>query len=95
MIIKRMYCHNRREDHHHHNRPLHQLIIVTILQSCKDIAETLFDCMKKSDCVKNGSDIRTCMKEEQHVCSEYRNAYFTCKRAGLDMRTRIKGQQVY
>jgi Cytochrome c oxidase assembly protein PET191 len=66
--------------------------------SCKEIAETLIDCIKKTDCVKEGSSIKDClgqMKDNGAECQEFRNAYFTCKRSGLDMRTRIKGQKVY
>ncbi|KAJ1424117.1 cytochrome c oxidase assembly protein PET191 [Ochromonadaceae sp. CCMP2298] len=64
-------------------------------KSCKDIAQTLFDCMSKTECVQNGGEIRKCMKDHTDSCSEFRNAYFTCKRSGLDMRTRIKGPKVY
>ena len=39
--------------------------------------------------------IRECMKDNPDLCSQYRNAYFRCKRDTLDMRTRIKGQKVY
>ena len=66
--------------------------------SCKEIAETLIDCIKKSDCVRDGSSIKDClaqMKDNGCECQEFRNAYFTCKRGGLDMRTRIRGQKVY
>ena len=66
--------------------------------SCKEIAETLIDCIKKSDCVKDGGKIKDClaeMKDNGNDCQEFRNAYFTCKRAGLDMRTRIRGQKVH
>ena len=73
-------------------------------KSCKDIAQSLVDCMKDSPCVKAGGDIRECMKEHPqdvsnrdigHECQELRNAYFLCKRGGLDMRTRIRGPRVY
>lgn len=50
--------------------------------------------MKNTDCVKNGNDFKHCLKESKE-CAEYRNAYFTCKRSGLDMRTRIRGPKVY
>ena len=51
--------------------------------SCKEIAETLIDCIKKSDCVKAGGNIKDClseMKDNGNDCQEFRNAYFTCKR---------------
>ena len=66
--------------------------------SCKEIAETLIDCIKGSDCVKSGSTVKDClaqMKDNGSDCQEFRNAYFSCKRGGLDMRTRIRGQKVY
>jgi cytochrome c oxidase assembly factor 5 len=65
-------------------------------QSCKELAESLLSCMKKTDCVKQGGDIKTCMREDvDSECAKYRVAYFECKRSGLDMRTRIRGQQAY
>ena len=64
-------------------------------QSCKEIAKTLYDCMKEQECMKKGGDVRNCMKDHPDECPEFRNAYFTCKRSQLDMRTRIKGTQVY
>jgi|AntAceMinimDraft_1070359.scaffolds.fasta_scaffold513782_1 hypothetical protein len=72
-------------------------------KSCKEIAVSLVECMQKTDCVKRGGDIKTCMKS--HVaedgtitggdCQELRTAYMNCKRAGLDMRSRIRGPRVY
>ena len=50
--------------------------------------------MKQTNCVQSGGDVRKCLNETED-CQEYRNAYFTCTRSGLDMRTRIKGQKVY
>lgn len=32
-------------------------------KSCKDIAQSLVDCMKKTECVKNGGGIKMCMKD--------------------------------
>ncbi len=63
-------------------------------KSCKEIAQSLVECMKQTNCVQNGGDLRKCLNETED-CQEYRNAYFTCRRSGLDMRTRIKGQKVY
>ena len=63
-------------------------------KSCRDIAQTLYDCMKKTECVKSGGDVRDCMKNASE-CQEFRGAYFNCKRSGLDMRTRIRGPKVY
>lgn len=64
-------------------------------KSCREIAQTLVDCMRTSPCVVEGGEVRDCMKKNKEECQEYRNAYFTCRRAGLDMRTRIKGLKVY
>ena len=77
-------------------------------KSCKEIAQNLVDCMKNTPCMKEGGDLRTCMKtsggagsdivnisSDAGDCQELRAAYFNCKRGGLDMRTRIRGQRVY
>ena len=74
-------------------------------KSCKEIAESLVDCIKKSDCViKQGGTVRDCigdmskMEDEcghSQECQELRNAYFNCKRGALDMRNRIRGPRVY
>lgn len=71
--------------------------------SCKEIAQSLVDCMNKSVCVKDGGTIKECMRLHEDKdgkatggdCSEMRTAYFTCKRSSLDMRTRIRGPRVY
>ena len=86
-----------------------KLFIVPILamaKSCKEIAVSLLDCMKNTKCMKDGGDLRSCMKAvgpdtafnfegDANDCQELRAAYFSCKRGGLDMRTRIRGQRVY
>lgn len=66
-------------------------------KSCKDIAQTLVDCLKKSECVKKGGDLKFCMKssDSNDECKEFRMAYFSCRRGGLDMRNRIRGERVY
>ena len=74
-------------------------------RSCKEIAQTLVECIKNSVCVKSGGEVRQCLQasmgeNEQGIplggeCQEFRTAYFNCKRSGLDMRTRIKGPKVY
>ena len=62
-------------------------------KSCKDVAESLVQCLKKSKCVMEGGDMRSCMKGTASAdeCSEHRTAYLLCKRGSLDMRTRIQG----
>jgi hypothetical protein len=73
-------------------------------KSCKDVAQSLVDCMQKTACVKNGGGIKDCLKavevsadgvESAGECQEFRTAYFTCKRGSLDMRSRIRGQRVF
>ena len=71
-------------------------------KSCREIAESLIDCMKNSKCVKDGGDLRECIKMPMTDeglkggdCQEFRTAYFLCKRGSLDMRNRIKGQKAY
>jgi hypothetical protein len=32
-------------------------------KSCKEIAQSLVECMKKSECVKRGGEVKPCMKE--------------------------------
>ena len=64
-------------------------------KSCNEAARTLVDCLKKTECVKNGGNFKDCMKDENAGCSQYRTAYYLCKRGGLDMRTRIQGEKAY
>mgnify|MGYP002836593425 CR=1 FL=1 len=76
-------------------------------KSCKEVAQSLIDCMQKTECMKKGGDLRTCMKAHEvrnadgsadvtgGECQELRTAYFNCKRGSLDMRSRIRGQRVY
>jgi hypothetical protein len=71
--------------------------------SCKEVAQSLVDCMHKSACVKEGGNIKDCLKLHTDKdgkptggdCADLRSAYFTCKRSTLDMRSRIRGQRVY
>ncbi len=59
------------------------------------MAVSLLECVKKTDCVKSGKDLKECVKAEKidPECAEYRTAYFECKRGALDMRNRIRGQK--
>ena len=54
---------------------------------CKDIAETLLDCLRQTECMKGGKGAKECMKLTDE-CRVYRNTYFECKRSQLDMRMR-------
>lgn len=62
-------------------------------RSCSEIAQSLYDCIKESACVKKGGDIRLCLREARETgdCQELRYTYMLCKRGGLDMRNRIRG----
>lgn len=63
-------------------------------KSCKEIAQSLVDCMKKSECMKReNSQLKQCVEAPE--CQELRNAYFLCRRGSYDMRNRIKGEKVY
>ena len=62
--------------------------------SCKEVAEALVACLKQSKCVKDGGEIKKCLGTEES-CQTLRNAYSTCRRQALDMRTRIRGPRVY
>lgn len=68
-------------------------------KSCKEIAESLVDCMNKTECVQKGGSVRECMNSDEEnnekPCSELRKAYFECKRSQLDNRTRIRGPKAY
>ena len=76
-------------------------------KSCKETAQSFVECMKNSSCVKNGGDVKSCIKklskanntdesaEVLEECQELRTAYTMCRRSGLDMRTRIRGPRVY
>ena len=59
---------------------------------CKDIAETLLDCLRQTECMKGGKGAKECMQLTDD-CRVYRNTYFECKRSQLDMRTRIRGMK--
>jgi len=59
---------------------------------CKDIAETLLDCLRQTECMKSGNGAKECMNLTDD-CRVYRNTYFECKRSQLDMRTRIRGMK--
>lgn len=50
--------------------------------------------MAKTECVKNGGEVRSCLKEETE-CNALRTAYFECRRESFDMRTRITGPKAY
>jgi len=61
---------------------------------CKDIAQTLLDCLKQTECMKSGGSAKECMAAaDAPDCQVYRNTYFECKRSQLDMRTRIRGSK--
>lgn len=64
--------------------------------ACRDAALQLAQCMEEhSPCVKAGGEISACAKSAAGVagCEAYHRAYFECRRAQLDMRTRIRGKR--
>jgi hypothetical protein len=65
-------------------------------KSCKEIARSLVDCMKESECMKQGGDFKTCLEQDNSKeCQAYRTAYFNCRREQFDMRSRITGPKHY
>ena len=69
-------------------------------KSCKEIAETLAECLNQSNCVKSGGNPKSCMNTVDEAtgekpCLELRTSYYLCKRGTLDMRTRIRGPKAY
>ena len=75
-------------------------------KGCREEAKSLLECMKNTSCVqekeKSGlsskESVNKCFKqggkddpEGVKLCSDMRTAYYLCRRAGLDMRTRIQG----
>jgi len=66
-------------------------------KSCKEIAQSLYDCVKDTPCVKNGGDIRECLKDtsSSEECQALRRTYMECKRGSLDMKNRIRGMRYY
>ena len=65
-------------------------------KSCKECAQSLFECLKETKCVKDGGEIRDCLKlNTTNECQELRAAYLACKKGGLDMRSRLRGVRVY
>ena len=57
---------------------------------CKDIAETLLDCLRATECMKSGKGAKECMKLTDE-CRVYRNTYFECKRSQLSTCARASG----
>lgn len=78
--------------------------------NCKDIAQTLMDCLKKTECMKQpGATVKQCLTADNSpecqvrqvvvirslASKAYRQTYFECKRSQIDMRMRIRGNQHY
>jgi hypothetical protein len=66
-------------------------------KACSEAALSLLTCMEKTDCVKKGTPLIDCMKDDiaSDPCRAQRNAYYMCKHSQLNMRTRIRGVRVY
>jgi cytochrome c oxidase assembly factor 5 len=57
-------------------------------------ARALMQCMQELPCMKEqGKTLKECLADEKDVshCSLERKAYFECRRAQVDMRSRIRG----
>ena len=62
------------------------------VSDCREIAQTLLDCLRETACMKSGKSSKECLgAEDAPDCQVYRTTYFECKRGQLDMRTRIQG----
>jgi len=64
--------------------------------ACKDAAQQLVLCMENAPCVTlhRQSSISACLKAgDTEGCDALRRGYFECRRAQLDMRTRIQGRK--
>jgi len=66
-------------------------------KACSEAALSLLTCMEKTDCVRKGTPLIDCMKDDvaSDPCRAQRNAYYMCKHSQLNMRTRIRGVRVY
>ncbi|CAM9547376.1 unnamed protein product [Heterosigma akashiwo] len=63
-------------------------------RNCKDVAEQLVECMRQTKCMSEGGELKECLKINPDECMVERRGYFECKRALLDMRTRIRGRRL-
>lgn len=97
-------CNNH---HHHIHRALsirHPLISEYSIHhsqphSCSEAALSLVTCLEEMDCVKkDGRSMSDCLKDNLEMdidCKAQKEAYFMCKHAQLNMRTRIRGVRTY
>ena len=65
------------------------------LPACVDVARQLLQCAEASPCVaERGGGVVACLRAgEAPLCDVQRRLYFECRRAQLDMRTRIQGKK--
>ena len=63
--------------------------------ACRDAAAQLTLCVEQSPCVAAGGTVSACLSTDGggDACTALRRAYFECRRAQLDMRTRIRGKR--
>jgi hypothetical protein len=56
--------------------------ILQMSNSCLDIREELIDCVRESECLKNGSTFHECMKRQDldRDCVVLRQGYGDCRR---------------
>lgn len=54
-------------------------------KSCKELAQSLLECMKKAACMRNGGDLLSCLREDNvgfsadgEDCQQLHTAYLVC-----------------
>jgi len=70
--------------------------------SCKNVRQAFIECIKLSDCVKNGETFHNCVKlaktdtpDIPDQCRTIAISYYDCKRGQLDMKRRFRGNRDY
>lgn len=64
-------------------------------KSCRELAQSLYDCMKDGECMKQGNNVKECIKIDVGSCKELHGAYTLCRMKGLDNRSRIRGVRIH
>ena len=69
--------------------------------SCKDIRDSIAECLLKSDCVQNGHPGNECLSDPAlratipNECIMLLANFYDCKRGLLDMRRRFSAKPAY
>ncbi|KAF2071128.1 hypothetical protein CYY_007557 [Polysphondylium violaceum] len=60
---------------------------------CREIKDAIIECVKLSDCMRNGGKFHECMKSKdlEDDCKEFLYAYYKCKKDMFDTRNRFRG----